>query len=344
MERFGGPNPAFFQRRAGFRIPGKDGSGGLVIAVPASKLAAILHAGRSHGPGRKTVLVSNQNGSAMKTILIPTEDHDAMSAVLEGARLVARTFDSYMEGFAVRPSPGTYVTVEPVSSLAISGVFEADTGKVKADFETFMQGHKVPPGGAEAPAVYSYGWPRSDALEDAVIGSYGRIFDLIVLGRPGSAPENPRMPPLEAALFDSGKPVLIVPKQVPAAIGRNILVAWNGSTEQAHTNAFAMPFLRNAEKVTVLYVQGGSPEGPSVEEAALHLKRNGIKAEAVTVKRGERFSGEAIGEITLEQAASLGCDLVVKSAYTQSRLRQMIFGGATRHILAKATLPVLMAH
>ena len=280
----------------------------------------------------------------MKTILIPTEDHDAMPAVLEGARLVARIFDSYMEGFAVRPSPGTYVTVEPVSSLAISGVFEADTAKAKAEFEKFMAAKNVPQGGAEAPAVYSYAWPRTDALEDAFIGSYGRVFDLIALGRPGAAPENPRMPPLEAALFDSGKPVLIVPKQVPTSIGRNILVAWNGSTEQAHTNEFAMPLLQRAEKVTVLWVSGGSTDGPSVEEATQHLRRNGVKAESVTLKRGDRASGEAVGEMTLEQAASLGCDLVIKSAYTQSRLRQMIFGGATRHILAKATIPVLMAH
>jgi nucleotide-binding universal stress UspA family protein len=280
----------------------------------------------------------------MKTILIPTEDHDAMPAVLEGARLMAQAFDSYMEGFAVRPSPGTYVTVEPVSSLAISGAFEPDTGKeAKAAFEAFMQAQKVPLGG-QAPATYSYGWPRTDAAEDAYIGSYGRVFDLIVLGRPGSAAENPRMPPLESALFDAGRPVLIVPKNVPRTIGRNILVAWNRSTEQAHTNSFALPLLQRADKVTVLMVEGGATSGPSVEDAALHLRRNGVKAEALTVKKTDRSSGEAIGEITLEHAASLGCDLVVKSAYTQSRLRQMIFGGATRHILANATLPVLMAH
>ncbi len=280
----------------------------------------------------------------MKTILIPTEDHDAMPAVLEGARLIAQAFGSYMEGFAVRPSPGTYVTVEPVSSLAISGAFEPDTAnEAKAAFDAFMQAHKVPPGG-QAPAVYSYGWPRADAAEDAYIGSYGRVFDLIVLGRPGSAAENPRMAPLESALFDAGRPVLIVPKNVPKTIGRNVLVAWNRSTEQAHTNAFAMPLLQRADKVTVLMVEGGTTTGPSAEEAALHLRRNGVKAEALTLKKSERSSAEAIGEITLEQAASLGCDLVVKSAYTQSRLRQMIFGGATRHILANATLPVLMAH
>jgi nucleotide-binding universal stress UspA family protein len=280
----------------------------------------------------------------MKTILIPTEDHDAMPAVLEGARLMAKIFDSYMEGFAVRPSPGTYVTVEPVSSLAISGAFEADTAKqAKAEFETFMQVHKVPRGG-QAPAVYSHGWPRAEAAEDAFIGSYGRVFDLIVLGRPGPAPENPRMPPLESALFDSGRPVLIVPKTAPQTIGRNVLVAWNRSTEQAHTNAFALPLLQRADKVTVLMVEGGATTGPSGEEAALHLRRNGVKAEALTLKRGDRMSAEAIGEVTLERAATLGCDLVIKSAYTHSRLRQMIFGGATRHILANASLPVLMAH
>ena len=280
----------------------------------------------------------------MKTILIPTEDHDAMPAVLEAARLMATAFDSYMEGFAVRPSPGTYVTVEPVSSLAISGAFEPDTAKeAKAAFEAFMQAHKVPPGG-QAPAAYSYGWPRADAAEDAYIGSYGRVFDLIVLGRPGPAPENPRMPPLESALFDAGRPVLIVPKAVPKIIGRNVLVAWNRSTEQAHTNSFALPLLQRAEKVTVLMAEGGATTGPSGEDAALHLRRNGVKAEALTLQKTERSSGEAIGELTLEHAASLGCDLVVKSAYTQSRLRQMIFGGATRHILANAAVPVLMAH
>ena len=148
------------------------------------------------------------------------------------------------------------------------------------------------------------------------------------------------MPPLETALFDSGRPVLVVPKSAPQTLARNVLVAWNRSTQQARTNIFALPLLRLAEQVTVLMVEGGTVQGPSAEEAARHLRRNGIKATALTVKRGQRTPGEII----LDHAASLGCDLLVKTAYTQSRLRQMIFGGATRHILANATLPVLMAH
>jgi nucleotide-binding universal stress UspA family protein len=276
----------------------------------------------------------------MKTLLIPTEDHDAMPAVLEAARLVARQFDSYMEGFAVRPSAGTYVTVEPVSSLAISGAFEGDSAnQARAQFEAFMTSQGVPQADEE-PAAYSYDWPRAEAAEDAFVGNYGRNFDLIVLGRPGPDAQNPRMPPLESALFDSGRPVLVAPPAVPRSLGRNVLVAWNRSTQQARTNTFALPLLRLADQVTVLTVEGGTLAGPPGEEAVRHLRRNGIKATALTVKRGTRTPGEII----LDHAASLGCDLLVKSAYTQSRLRQMIFGGSTRHILANATLPVLMAH
>jgi nucleotide-binding universal stress UspA family protein len=276
----------------------------------------------------------------MKTILVPTEDHDAMPAVLEAARLVARAFDSYIEGFAVRPAVGTYVTIEPVSSLAISGAFDADAANQSRElFAAFMQKAGVPKA-QSGPAVFSYNWPLAEAADDAFLGSYGRVFDLVVLGRPGRDPQNPRMAPLEAVLFESGKPVLIVPSTVPRVLARKVLVAWNGSTEQAHTHAFALPLLKMAEEVTVLAVEGGMTPGPSVEQAAQHLRRNGVKAEALTVKPGTRSTGEVI----LDQAAALGCDLLVKGAFTQSRLRQMMFGGATRHILAKATLPVLMAH
>ena len=277
----------------------------------------------------------------MKTILIPTEDHDAMPAVLEAARLVAKTFDSYMEGFAVHPAAGTYVAVEPVSSLAISGAYEHDAelaAQARTTFENFMRTHEVPASGADD-GRFSYGWPRAEAEDDLFIGSYGRLFDLIALGRPGRAAQNPRMPPLEAALFDSGRPALIVPPRVPTSIGRNVLVAWNRSTEQATTNAFALPLLRLAEQVTVLEVEGGTTPGPSADQAAQHLRRNGIKATALTIKPG----GRSVGEAVLDHAAKIGADLLVKGAYTQSRLRQMMFGGATRHILAHANLPVLMA-
>jgi nucleotide-binding universal stress UspA family protein len=278
----------------------------------------------------------------MKTILIPTEDHDAMPAVLEAARLLGERFGSYMEGFAVHPAPADFVAVDPVSSLTIASTHDNDEEVERIAqrlFDGFMRGHGVPDA-APGPAAYSHRWVRSGALGDAFIGSHGRLFDLIALGRPGRAPQDPRMPPLEAALFESGRPVLIAPSTVPRVIGRNVLIAWNGSTEQTRTTAFALPLLRMAETVTLLSVEGGMTPGPTGDEFAQYLRLNGIAVTAITAGLGKRTTGEVI----LDHAKSLGCDLLVKGAYTQSRLSQWVFGGATRHILATATLPVMMAH
>jgi nucleotide-binding universal stress UspA family protein len=276
----------------------------------------------------------------MKSILVPVEDHDSITAVLEAAVLLAREFDSYIEGFAVHPSIGASVTIEPLSGISISAEYKDDSSKVaQARFEAFMRERGVPrsePG----LAVCSYGWPNPDGADDDFIGNYGRVFDLIILGRPGGEATNPRMAPLEAALFEAGRPVLVIPSTAPKDFGHNILLSWNGSVEQARTNTFALPILRRADRVIVLTVEGGTIPGSTGEQAVVQLVRNGIKASALTVKP----EGRAIGEVILRQAASLGCDLLVKGAYTQSRLRQLIFGGATRHILDNATLPVFVAH
>ena len=104
--------------------------------------------------------------------------------------------------------------------------------------------------------------------------------------------------------------------------------------------AFAMPFLEKANKVVVFTVEDALVPGPTSEEAAEHLLRNGIDAKAMDVKRGGRSVGEAI----LDTANELNADLLVKSAYTHSRVRDFVFGGGTSHVLRNAELPVLTAH
>ena len=134
---------------------------------------------------------------------------------------------------------------------------------------------------------------------------------------------------------------MLSPPAPPKQIATNVLIAWNGSTEQTRAIAFAMPLLQQAESVKVLTIPGGAGvPGPSGEQLTRSLARNGIVATLLTVE----LDGRSTGETILATAASQDCDLLIKGAYTQSRLRQLIFGGATRHILANATLPVFMAH
>jgi nucleotide-binding universal stress UspA family protein len=278
----------------------------------------------------------------MKTILVPVEPHDSIQSVLETALLVAGRFDAFIEGFALRPAIGNVVTMDPVNSLTVVSLRDNDLEIIKEArgiFEAFMRDKQVPRLDGAGPSVSSAWFDSAPGGEDFV-GSHGRLFDLIVLGRPAKGRQGPRMTTLESALFESGRPVLLAPPTPPRRIGDTILVAWNCSTEQARATALAMPLLRKAGRVIICTVEGFTVPGPTGEQMARNLLMNDVRAEATTIAPGQRRAGEVI----LGQADALGCDLIVKGAYTQSRLRQMIFGGTTQHILTHATVPVLLAH
>jgi len=284
-----------------------------------------------------------EGGRTMKTILVPTESHEAIRPALETALMLARRFDSYIEGFALRFRVNEFVAVDmagaiPLESLRDENLEEAR--RARQIFEAFMGERAVPRANAAASSL-SYGWLDDAPEGESFVGSYGRVFDVIVMSRPEAKTIGLHVRALESGLFESGRPVLLAPPGPPSQLGANVLIAWNCSTEQSRTTALAMPLLKKAERVTVLSVKGGNEvPGPPAEQAVQYLQRNGVSAVLLTVDVAGRTTGEAI----LAEAQSLNCDLLVKGAYTQSRLRQLIFGGATRHILGHATLPVLMAN
>lgn len=284
----------------------------------------------------------------MKTILVPieynAEQTTPMLSALDTALLLAKKFESCVEGFPLRPAVADMLAMDPDAGLTMVAVKENDAEMVRqaeALFSSFMQDHGIARRADDtAPASLSWTWLPAAPSGHDFVGSYGRVFDVIVLARPGEEWQSPAMVTLESALFESGRPVLIAPPTSPRSLGTNVLIAWNRSTEQARTTAFAMPLLRLAERITILTVEGSTVAGPSGAEMARSLRANGIAAEPITLAAGKISAGEVI----LAKAEELGCDLIIKGAYTQSRLRQMIFGGPTRQILANAKLPVLMAH
>ena len=279
----------------------------------------------------------------MKTILIPTERGESMSSALQTALLLARRFDSYIEGFALQPGISQLLAVDMGASIATESFRQEsieEAKKTKAMFEAFMQEQGVPRSSQAASGV-SFSWLDDAPEGEDIVGSYGRVFDLIVLSRPDATSLGLHRRALESGLFESGRPILLSPASPPKQIATNVLIAWNGSIEQTRAIAFAMPLLQQAERVKVLTIPGGAGvPGPSGEQLTRSLQRNGIPATPLTVE----LDGRSTGETVLAAAASEDCDLLVKGAYTQSRLRQLIFGGATRHILANATLPVFLAH
>jgi nucleotide-binding universal stress UspA family protein len=278
----------------------------------------------------------------MKNILTPIEQHTAIDSVLETALLLGRRFESYIEGVPLGPDLPDLVAFDMPVSWTVT---DQNTWRELADeghkrFESFMSTHGVPPY-RQGAAQLSWGWAGETSYGDSHIGSYGRIFDITILGRPGSERGAPRMATAEAALFESGRPILLAPpsEHIPKILGDTIVIAWNQSMETARATRGAYMMLQQAKKVFVLTIKEAIVEGPTGEQMAERLRFHGIPTEAVT----RSSKGASQGEALLNHAASLQADLLIKGAYTQSRLRQMIFGGATSHILAKATIPVLMS-
>jgi len=269
----------------------------------------------------------------MKTILVPTEDDRAMSSALETALILARRCDSYIEGFSLRWEIAEFTEADHREIARIEV-------QARTTFESFMRKHGVPRSTTTADRP-SFGWLDNAPEGDAFVGSHGRVFDVIVMNRSDKTTTGLHNRAINSGLFESGRPILLAPPSPPDQIGTNVLIAWNRSTEQARATALAMPLLQKADRVTVLTVIGGTEvSGPSAEQFTQYLRRNKIGAE---LKKAE-LDGRSTGETILTTAQSLGSDLLIKGAYTQSRLRQVIFGGATQHVLENAMIPVLLAN
>ena len=279
----------------------------------------------------------------MQTILVPTQNIAGMTSALETALLLAQRMGAYIEGFALRFGIPQFVVAELSSGIPMESYQahrDEEIAEARRIFETFMQEHDIPSsrGAADRP---SFGWLEDAPEGETFVGSHGRAFDVTVMSRPDADTLSLHSRAIESGLFESGRPVLLSPPVAPKQIATSVMIHWNGSTEQARTNAFAMPILRKAERVMLLTVVGGQEvPGPSVNQVLRQLQYNGIPAKTMRVEVDGRSTGEAV----LAAAKAEGCDLLVKGAFTRHRLRQMIFGGATSHIMQFADLPVLMAH
>jgi nucleotide-binding universal stress UspA family protein len=283
----------------------------------------------------------------MKNLLAVVGDGNA-APVLEAALLTARRFDSHIVGlhsltteYAVvfGGEMGFSISSEVDRTLEREGNDRRD--QARRLFREFMAERGVPvepvPPGHNGPCA---SWREEDGRQNAVVGLIGRVFDLILVEQPEKLASIAEAT-LEDALFESGRPILMVPKRVPATMGEVIAIAWNGSTETAMTVALGMPFIRQAKKVVIVAVgaQHMPEPGPDGEELGRSLANYGLDVSLRSAHGRQKAQGESF----MKEALDAGADLLLKGAYTQSRIRQMIFGGATRHIIMDSPIPVLMA-
>ena len=178
-----------------------------------------------------------------------------------------------------------------------------------------------------------------------LVAERARFVDLVVVPRPAADAQNRDADLIiEAALFDGGVPVLVVPQAgLPPDWGENVIVGWNQSREAMRAIRGAMPLLLGAKSVSITIIdpprhgpERSDPGGP----VSQMLARHGIHAEvSVLAKTMPRVS-----DVLKRHARDKGATLIVMGAYGHSRLREFVFGGATRAMIDGTEVPVFLAH
>lgn len=173
-----------------------------------------------------------------------------------------------------------------------------------------------------------------------VIKKCGRLADIIAVAKP-DRDRNLGHNTLKAALFHSGRPVLMCPltDTPPQVLGANVAIAWNGSAEAARALSQCKSVLRGAQKIWILSNGSDFGTGTTVEDLSSYLGLHGIEAEVKTFS-----SKKKVGTELLRVSADLGVDMLIMGAYSESHERETVFGGNTQTIVDTAKMAVLLNH
>ena len=283
----------------------------------------------------------------IRKIVVPVDGTDATRLSLDSAFHFARDVGAHVEVVHARADPRLAVPLvgEGMSGAMIEELIdltekESATRAVTARemFDRATEKNGFPASETPAPTGPTAGWIETVGAEDDILVRRGRVADLLVVARPTAHAEAPSVVTFNAAVFESGRPVLVAPTEPVKSMGRRVAISWNGSAEAARAVSAALPVLRNAQAVRILNVDTDDTANGRAANLAEFLQWHGIAAEQCAIPAGDGPVGAAI------LAACGDADLLVMGAYTHSRLLQLILGGVTRHILERSTLPLLMAH
>jgi len=286
-----------------------------------------------------------EEAMSIKSILAPITGYEKSDGALVTGLLLARRLGAFVDVLHVKPDPRDALRMlgEGAAGPVVADIMTMAEreGEVRAkSAESFFDGAcreaKVVASGANAGARFTAIVGR--APDEVAVRA--RVHDLLLMCRESETSEIDWRLILEAALIEGGRPILLLPAERRDVVGKTIALAWNGSLEAARAATAALPLLAEAERVLILSGVKEAPVEPPVEALAEWLGHHGIQAEQKHVA----LKGWPVGEQLVDEAAAAKADFIVMGGYGHSRLRETIFGGATRAVLNGARLPVLLAH
>jgi nucleotide-binding universal stress UspA family protein len=281
----------------------------------------------------------------MRVILVPLAGDADDETALAAAYSVARAFGAHVAALFVRPDLVDVVAdFEGGSQEVLGEVMRATSSRRDERARHARQAAEAAGSAAgavasaqpDASAALSWSWQEVTGAAQEIVPQLGRLADLIVLA---GLDRGQRQSEFEAALVGAARPLLLVPSAATETIGRTVAVAWNGSAEATRALSGAMRFLERAAEVHLLTAAGARTEVELGSRLAAYLAWHGITTQAHAL-----YPEDSIGADLLAKAKELRADLLVMGGYGHSRVRELIFGGVTRHVLHHLELPVLIAH
>lgn len=294
---------------------------------------------------------------SIRTILVPLAGSDDMKPAMELGLNIGLDLGAHVDVLHVRSDPKDTIPLLG-EGMSVSMIEDMIQITEKEGGDKAAKGRQVFDGlverlslatatepGAPGPTA---AWSEEIGRDDEITARRGRLADLIVVARPTKTSDVSSTLTLNAALFDTGRPVLVAPPGGGAGgkgggdhdFSGHVAISWNGSAQSARAVGSALGLIAAAAKVTVMTAASDRTSAARGPELAAYLEWHGIQPETRTFTA----DGRSIGSALLAECAAAGVDLLVMGAYTHSRMRQLILGGVTRHVLEEASIPLFMAH
>ncbi|HEY4405352.1 MAG TPA: universal stress protein [Xanthobacteraceae bacterium] len=274
----------------------------------------------------------------IKDLLVNLATGVGDDATVDYAVSLARLFDAHLAGVAF-----AYDAIPPAMLAGeVSPAWIEELHK-EAQVAAQVAAGKLEKTAKRAGISAEARWLPANLADPAeLFGRMARRFDLAVVRQAEPGRSSPAPLVIEAALFETGRPVLVVPyiQKTGVKLDR-VMLCWDGSRSAARAAADAMPFLQRAKTVEVAMVtEGGKTDETPGVDIAQHLARHGVTVEVKQIVAPDTKTADVL----LSHLADTSADLMVLGGYGHSRLREFVLGGVTRSILDAMTAPTLMSH
>lgn len=274
---------------------------------------------------------------SIRKILMPIFGRTELDQTLDLGCQVASSLGAFLEARFIRPAAADAAIYDAgfgFASTSLIDQIETEGRKAaeaaQASFNHWQGAHPVRP---------PVEWVIEEGQVGAVIAKRGCLADLILLQRSGQkAPAIDEA--FEGALYGAGRLAMLTDAVLPSNYLDHAMIAWNASTEASRAVALSLPLLQKAGRVSIYTAHEGAAPLVDPTELIRYLALHDVNAQALPAGSSQH----AIGEDLVGSAQRDGITLLVMGAYTHGRVRQLLFGGVTQHLLVTPGLPVLMAH